>query len=70
MRGSEQNAPPTLGLTQHAHDLGLGETALLHLNLLVHRAEKFYFRISLTTGGLPRDSVRKGWSNGPSVLSP
>ncbi|MBK5922544.1 hypothetical protein CCR90_01885 [Rhodovulum sulfidophilum] len=31
---------PALRLAQHAHDLGFGETALLHRNLLVHPAEK------------------------------
>jgi hypothetical protein len=30
----------TLRLAKHAHDLGVGETALLHRNLLVHLAEK------------------------------
>ncbi|WP_237400819.1 hypothetical protein, partial [Rhodovulum sulfidophilum] len=29
-----------LRLAQHAHDLGFGETALFHRNLLVHPAEK------------------------------
>src|SRR5690606_26007763 len=34
------NGQPALRLAQHAHDLGFGETALLHRNLLVHLAEK------------------------------
>ena len=29
-----------LHLAQHTHDLGLGESCLLHRNLLVHPAEK------------------------------
>ena len=32
---------PALRLAQHALDLGFGETALLHRNLLVHLAENF-----------------------------
>ncbi|ACM03699.1 Hypothetical Protein RSKD131_3839 [Cereibacter sphaeroides KD131] len=47
--GHSQTAPR---LMQHAHDLGFGETALLHRNLLVHPAEKFYFRIPLPWGGV------------------
>lgn len=34
------NRHPALRLAQHAHDLGFGETAHLHRNLLVQRAEK------------------------------
>lgn len=34
------NGQPALRLAQHAHDLGFGETALLHQDLLVHLAEK------------------------------
>lgn len=40
----------TLGLTQLDHDLGLGETALLHRNLLVHRAEKILLPHPLNHG--------------------
>jgi hypothetical protein len=35
-----KHCQPALGLTQHGHDLGFGETALLHRNLLVHPDEK------------------------------
>ncbi|WP_189654732.1 hypothetical protein [Paracoccus mutanolyticus] len=38
--GRIRRGQPGLGLTQHAHDLGIGETALLHRNLFAHPAEK------------------------------
>ena len=41
---------PALGLTQYTHNLGLGETALLHWNLLVHLAEKILRPHSLNHG--------------------
>ncbi|NEX48688.1 hypothetical protein, partial [Pseudotabrizicola algicola] len=37
-------------LAQHAHDLGFGETALLHRNLLVHPAEKILLPHPLNHG--------------------
>jgi len=49
---------PALGLTQHAYDLGFGKTALLHWNLLVHLAEKFYVRIPLIKGMITPDPGR------------
>jgi len=54
------NGHPALRLAQHAHDLGFGETALLHRNLLVHLAEKILLPHPLNHGErLP--SVSKIW---------
>ena len=45
-----RDSQPALGLTQHAHDQGFGETALHQMNLLVQLAERILSSHSLNHG--------------------